>query len=191
MSNTNRFLVYLGGFLIGMMLVSIIIGRRSAKEEARVDPWLEHNQKMVDSGAEPLPAGVPDSIRDGLVIDFGYLPSEAAPLEAVWMLTFEDSYPFVRVVQDLESEELSYMAADQIAIALADGVDVTDLKPMLDELGLRLRMFNRKENLVILGVLSAQIDAVPATIEAVQPWQQLFLSVKPDTIKFKARQPGE
>jgi hypothetical protein len=57
---------------------------------------------------------------------------------------------------------------------LAEGVDVTKLKPMLDELGLRLRMFNRKEDLAVIGVLNTQIDAVPSTIEALQPWSDLF-----------------
>ena len=30
-------------------------------------------------------------------------------------------------------------------------------------------MFNRKEGLAVIGVLNTQIDAVPSTIEALQP----------------------
>ncbi|MGJ8652340.1 MAG: hypothetical protein ACSHX8_03620 [Opitutaceae bacterium] len=191
MSNTNRVLVYVCGFLIGMALVSIILNRRSAKDESRVDPWLAHNQKMVEAGAKPLPEGVQDSMKAGLVIDFGYLPSEVAKEEAVWLLTFEDSYPYVRITQDVETGEFSYMAADQIAITLAEGVDVTDLKPMLDELGLRLRMFNRKEELVIVGVLNTEIDAVPATIAALQPWSKSFSQIGPDYLRFQPKKPGE
>ncbi|MEN8663012.1 MAG: hypothetical protein ACN4GF_10000 [Lentimonas sp.] len=191
MGNIKRTLVYFGGFLIGTMLVSIITTRRANKEEAQPDPWLEHNQELVDAGAEPLPKAVPSSMREGLIIDFGYLPSEESPEEAVWHLTFKESYPYVRVVQNVQTQELSYMAADQISIKLAEGVDVTDLKPMLDELGLRLRMFNRKEELVIVGVVSTQVDAVPATIEAVQPWADQFSSVEPDIIRFQPRKPGK
>jgi len=191
MSNTKRICVYLGGFLIGMMLVSMILTRRTAKEAAQPDLWLEHNQKMVDAGAEPIPMTAPSSIREGLVIDFGYFPSEGAAKEAVWLLTFEESYPHVRVVKDLQTQELSYMAADQVSIQLAEGVDVTDLKPILDELGLRLRMFNRKQQLVVVGVISTDLDAVPATIEALQPWASLFSSVEPDHIRFQPPKPGE
>lgn len=191
MNSTKRILVYLGGFLIGMMLVSMIINRRATQGEVRPDPWLEHNQQMIDAGAEPLPEAVPSSISEGLVIDFGYLPSEESAKEAVWLLTFEESYPYVRVVKDLDTGGLSYMAADQISIRLAEGVDVTDLKPMLDELELRLRMFNRKEKLVIVGVVSTHLDAVPATIQLLQPWAKLFSSVGPDYIRFQPSRPGK
>ena len=61
------------------------------------------------------------------------------------------------------------MAADQVKVRLAEGVDVTDLKPMIDALGIRLRMFNRKERAVVLGVLHTGIDAVPDTLEALRP----------------------
>jgi hypothetical protein len=88
-------------------------------------------------------------------------------------------------MEDLSTGELSYMAADQILIELADGVDVTALKPMLDTLDLRLRMFNRKDQIAVVGVLSTQIDAIPATIEALQPYSELFRSIGPDRIEFK------
>jgi hypothetical protein len=191
MKKMDRVLVYFGGFILGMLLVSVIMSRRAAKEEAQVDPWLEHNQKMVDAGAESLPVEVPDSIRAGLVIDFGFLPNAEAPKEKVWSLTFEKSYPYVRVVQNLESGEFTYMAADQVVLELAEDVDATAVKPMLDKLGLRLRMFSRKENRVIIGVLHTGISAVPDTMVAVQPWAHLFKVVEPDFIRFKARQPGE
>ncbi|HAV13556.1 MAG TPA: hypothetical protein DCX06_08730 [Opitutae bacterium] len=189
MSNTNRIIIYICGFIIGMMLVSMLMNRRAAKEESRPDPWLVHNQAMIEAGAKPLPEQVVESMRVGVVIDFGYLPSEASPKEMVWLLKFEDSYPYVRVVQDLQTKELSYMAADQIAIHLREGVDATELKPMLDELGLRLRMFNRKEQLVIIGVLSTEIDAIPATIQAIQPWAKLFSTVEPDFLRFQPKKP--
>lgn len=176
---------------MGMMMVSIIMKRRSAMEESRPDPWLEHNVKMLEAGAEALPGSVHPSIEKGVILDFGYLPSEDAAEEKVWLLNFEESYPYVRVVQNLSTQEVTYMAADQISIKLAEGVDATELKPMLDELGLRLRNFNRKEQLVVLGVLSKEVGAVPATIAAVQPWGRFFASVEPDWLKFQPQKPGK
>lgn len=187
MKNTDRIIVYAVGFLLGMLLVSIILSRRAAKEEAAQDPWVVHNAEAVAGGAEPLPEGMPASIHKGRIIDFGFLPNAENPEERVWLLNFEKSYPYVRAVETLASGEFSYMAADQISIKLADGVDVTELTPMLDELGLRLRMFNRKEKLAVVGVLSTQIDAVPATIEAVQPWSDLFVSAEADVLRFQGQ----
>lgn len=187
MKNSDRIIVYLVGFILGMLLVSMLLSRRAAKEEAAVDPWVVHNAEAVETGnAEPLPAGMPASIHKGRIIDFGYLPDAEAPEERVWLLNFEKSYPYVRAVEDLTSGEFRYMAADQISIELGEGVDVTELKPMLDELGLRLRMFNRKERLAVVGVISTQIDAVPATIEAVQPWSDLFVTAEPDVLRFQS-----
>ena len=71
------------------------------------------------------------------------------------------------------------------AVGGEEPAPITALKPMLDELGLRLRMFNRKDQIAVIGVLSTQIDAVPATIEAVQPYSELFRAVGPDVIEFK------
>jgi hypothetical protein len=187
MKNSDRVMVYLVGFILGMLLVSMLLSRRAEKEKAAEDPWVVHNAEMVASGAESLPEGMPASIHKGRIIDFGYLPSEETPQERVWLLNFEDSYPYVRAVELIDSGEFSYMAADQISIELAEGVDVTELKPMLDELGLRLRMFNRKERLAVVGVLSTQIDAVPSTIEAVQPWNDLFISAHADELRFKGK----
>jgi hypothetical protein len=187
MKNAERIAVYLVGFILGVLLVSMLLSRRAAKEKAAEDPWVTHNIEMVAAGAEPLPGGMAASIYKGLIIDFGYLPDAETRKERVWHLNFKDSYPYVRVVEDVASGEFSYMAADQISITLAEGVDVTELKPMLDELGLRLRMFNRKEELAVIGVLNTQIDAVPATIAAVQAWSNLFVIAQPDVLKFQAK----
>ncbi|MGB0744742.1 MAG: hypothetical protein ACPGSB_09465 [Opitutales bacterium] len=181
----NRIVVYFAGFLIGMMLVSLIMSRRAAREQAKGDPWISHNAEMVEAGAAPLPESVHPSITKGLMIDYGLLPGEEAPEQRVWLLKFEGSYPNVRVVQSMADSTITYMAADQIKVALADGVDVTELKPMLDALGLRLRMFNRKEKLAVLGVLHTGISAVPDTLEAIQPWSELFDQAEPDWILFK------
>jgi hypothetical protein len=185
MKTTDRTLVYFGGFILGMMLVSLIMSRRTTREQANPDPWLSHNAAMVEAGADPLPEGVPASIEEGLIIDYGLLPDKDVAAERVWLMKFEGSYPNVRVVESIEGGLISYMAADQIKVEMADGVDVTELKPMLDKLGLHLRMFNRKEKIAVVGVLNTQIDAVPATIEAIQPWAHLYDKAEPDWILFK------
>ena len=128
---------------------------------------------------------MPVSIQKGNIIDFGYLPSRSVPSERVWLLQFDKSYPYVRVVEDISSGEFKYMAADQISILLSEGVDVTEIEPMLDELGLRLRMFNREEGIAVIGVLNTQIDGVPSTLQAVQSWSNLFISAQADILHFQ------
>lgn len=187
MKNSDRIIVYVVGFILGMLLVSMILSRRAAKEEAAIDPWVAHNADAVAAGAEPLPRGMPASIHRGKIIDFGYLPSEDAAEERVWLLEFEKSYPYVRAVEERTTGAFRYMAADQIVLELAENIDVTALEPMLDELGLRLRMFNRKERLAVVGVLDTQIDAVPRTIQAVQPWCDLFVAAQTDKLRFQVQ----
>ncbi len=185
MKRTNRIFVYVLGFMIGIWLVSVITNRRGVQREAGADPWLAHNAEAINVAAEPLPQAVPAVIRAGTIVDFGYLPNKLQAQSKVWHVNFDQSYPYVRVVEDLSSGVFSYMAADQIVLKLADGVDVTALKPMLDDLGLRLRMFNRKDHIAVVGVLTTRIDAVPATIKAIWPYSDLFKAVDPDIIEFK------
>ena len=185
MKNSRRVLVYLIGFTLGTLLVSAIISRKTTKYERVTDPWLMQNARVINKGAEPLPLKMPVSIQRGNIIDFGYLPSGSIPSERVWLLQFDNSYPYVRVVEDISSGEFKYMAADQISILLSEGVDVTELEPMLHELGLRLRMFNRKEGIAVIGVLNTQIDGVPSTLQAVQSWSNLFISAQADILHFQ------
>ena len=77
------------------------------------------------------------------------------------------------------------MAADQVIIYLKEGVDVTDFQPMLRELGLNVRMFNRDKNIMVIDVLNRELDAIPQTLEALSPWNNLFLSASPDFIRVK------
>jgi hypothetical protein len=186
MKQADRVLVYFGGFVLGMLLVATILNRREARD-AKADAWSGYNQAMVEAGAEPLPADTPGPFREGRMVDFGYLPDRENGKERVWLLNFDDSYPFVRIVEDLETKALRFMAADQVQLTLAEGRDVTEVKPMLDALGLQLRMFNRKERIAVIGVLHTGINAVPDTLEAMRPWEDLYERVEPDQILFTAR----
>lgn len=185
MNNRDRVLVFVVGFVLGMLLVSFILQRRVQKEAAGKDPWAEHNAAFIAAGAEPLPDSASAVMHTGRIIDFGYLPDKAGARQKVWHLNFKKSYPYVRISQDIETEKITYMAADQIKLELKDGVDVTELKPMLDALNLRLRMFNRKKQIAVIGVLNTDIDAVPKTIAAVQPYAELFSVAEPDFLEFK------
>lgn len=189
MSHKERIFVYLIGLGIGLLLVSFILSRRAAKEEQAVDPWVTHNAQVIAEGVEPLPSDLPKALQEGRILSFGYLPDAENPQERVWQLNYEDSYPYVRIVQNVATGETRYMAADQVLIHLKEDVDVTEIKPMLDELGLRLRMFNRKEHLAVVGVLSTEIGAVPATLAALQPWSASFESAEPDLIRMQPERP--
>lgn len=185
MKTNERLSVYFIGFIIGMILVSMIMLRRSAREEAAVDPWMAHNEAVATAGVEPLPETVEPAMLKGQVLRFGHLPNKESAKERIWLLNFKESYPYVRVVESITSGELRYMAADQIKITLADGVDVAELSPLLDATKLRLRNFNRKHGVVVLGVLSTEIDGVPATLEAIEPWSAFFKTAEPDLIEFR------
>ncbi|CAI8331055.1 MAG: Uncharacterised protein [Opitutia bacterium UBA7350] len=186
MKNSERIFIYFIGFLMGLLMVSAILMRRAARDDVVVaDPWGYHINNAATANAEHLPIKVQPAMLVGKILRFGYLPNVNHPQERIWILSFDDSYPYVRIVENLESGKLRYMAADQIQIKLADGVDVAELSPALEALGLRLRNFNRKHNLVVTGVLNTSLQAVPDTISALEPWASLIEHAGPDLIRFR------
>jgi hypothetical protein len=186
MKNSDRIFVFFVGFLIGLGIVSAILMRRSAREEAAtVDPWTRHLEAAAAAQFEPLPPEVQPAMVRGHVIRFGYLPNPEDPRERAWIMNFDDSYPYVRIVENLQDGTLRYMAADQIKVKLAEGIDVAELSPALDSLGIRLRNFNRKHGIVVVGVLDTELEAIPRTIAALEPWAELIESAEPDTIRFR------
>jgi len=191
MKKMDRIMVYLVGFGLGTLLVSALMLRRADRSEQRIDPWMEHNQAMLAAGADALPEGVPAALLKGRMIDYGALPDASHPSQKVWLLNFKDSYPYVRVVQNIADGSFQFMTADQIVIDLADDLDVTRLKPILDRLNLRVRMFNRKDKKVVVGVLHTGISAVPDTIQALHATNESVLNaciIHPDWIEFKQAQ---
>jgi hypothetical protein len=101
-------------------------------------------------------------------------------------LQFKKSYPFVRIVEDLNTGDCLVMAADQILLYLEEGVDVTAVKSLLDANGLKVRMFNRNKNIVVIGVLNNGVDAVPMTLELVSAWTSLVEQAMPDFIEIRS-----
>ena len=69
--------------------------------------------------------------------------------------------------------------------SLKEGIDVTDVQPMLKALDLNVRMFNRDKNIIVISVLNRELDAIPQTIAALRPWEELFDSASPDFIQVK------
>lgn len=191
MKTKERIFIYFIGVLIGLLIVSILLSRRADKASQSVDPWIAHNRDIIDTGAaEPLPDALPSVLQSGMILDFGYLPKDAeSPKERVWLMNFEESYPYVRVVEQIADSSIQYMAADQILIELKPGIDVTEMKPVLDSLGLRVRMFNRKEQLLVVGVVSTALDAVDQTIELLRPWSAKYTSISPDFIRLQPQKP--
>lgn len=191
MKTKERIVIYCIGVLIGLLIVSILLSRRAEKAAQAEDPWVTHNHDVIEAGAaEPLPVTLPDVLQAGSILDFGYLPKNVdSPKERVWLLNFEDSYPYVRIVEQVADGSIQYMAADQILIELKPGIDVTEMKPVLDSLDLRVRMFNRKEHVLVVGVINTQIDAVDATIELLRPWSDKFASISPDFIRLQPQKP--
>ena len=185
MKNCERILVYSLGFILGMTLVSMILMRRAALRDTSPDSNLDPAYLTTVATMEALPLNIESVLLKGQILDFGYLPSDLDRQQRVWLLQFKKSYPHVRVVQSLESGALVYSAADQIKLTLRPDIDVTDLSPMLKALELRLRNFNRKHNIAIIGVLDTEIDAVPRTIEAIHKWNHLYQSADPDFIIFR------
>ena len=190
MKNGDRITVYLVGFVVGTMLVSLIMGRRASEGDAppSAGGWVAGSPAVADS--PPLPEGVPEALRGGTLVRFGRLgqgPEDSAENagDRVWVLSFDANYPFVRVVEDADDGGLRYMAADQVVVRLAEGTDVTELKPMLEALGVRLRMFNRGERIAVIGVVGDGIGAVPETLRAAAPYSALFREIRPDWIRFR------
>ena len=185
MKNSERIVVYSLGFILGIAFVSVILMRRVASRDATSDSIQDPMYLATVAKMEALPQDVESVMLKGQILDFGYLPLDSDRQQRVWLLKFKKSYPYVRVVQSLESGALMYSAADQIKLTLRPDVDVTDLSPMLKALELRLRNFNRKHNIAIIGVLDTKIDAVPRTIEAIRKWSHLYQSADPDFIIFR------
>jgi hypothetical protein len=173
----ERIGIFIIGVLIGCVLVSILVGRREAFKEASDATWTGPG---IEFEGPPLPDGVESVLDEGRLL-FHW----ASPEESVWVVGFTDRYPFVRVVWSAQTDAFTYMAADQVVIQMREGVDVAALKPALDQLGVRIRMFNRRENVAVIGTISSGANAVPDTLLALEQFADLFISATPDPIRFR------
>ena len=184
MKQTDRIVFFIIGFTIGTFLVSIYFENKSLKkeqaEEKVLDAW-----SQLDDDVPKLPNSLPDVFLKGTLIASGTLINENGEEEKIWIMEFKSSYPFVRIVENISQETLEVMAADQILIHLKEGIDVTDVQPMLKALDLNVRMFNRDKNIIVISVLNRELDAIPQTIAALRPWEELFDSASPDFIQVK------
>lgn len=184
MKQTDRIVIFIIGFTIGTFLVSIYLENKSVKKE-QAEAFALNSWSEGSSQANQLPEALPDVFLKGSLIDSGTLINENGEEENIWILEYKSSYPFVRIVENQTKETLEVMAADQILIHLSEGTDVTDFQPMLDTLGLNVRMFNRDRNIMVISVLNRDLNAIPQTLKALSPWKQLMDSVSPDYIQAR------
>lgn len=184
MKQTDRIVIFIIGFTIGTVLVSIYFEKKSFnKEEA--EEQLINDWSKVDQTIPQIPKSLPDVFLKGSLIASGTMINQKGEEENIWILEYKSSYPFVRIVENIPQQSLEIMAADQILIHLKEGVDVTDFQPMLDALGLNVRMFNRDKNIMVISVLNRDLGAIPQTLAALSPWKGLIDSASPDYIQVK------
>ena len=184
MKQTDRIVIFIIGFTIGTILVSIYLENKSQKKEAAKEQVLEAWSEM-DEGTLNLPESLPAVFLKGSLIASGTLINSNGEDENIWILEYKSSYTFVRIVENVSQQTLEVMAAAQVLIHLREGVDVTDFQPMLKALGLNVRMFNREKKIMVISVLNRELDAIPQTLSALSPWNGLFDSATPDFIQVR------
>ena len=184
MKQTDRIVIFIIGFAIGTFLVSVYFENKSLKKEQAEEEILSA-WSALGEGVPQLPKSLPDVFLKGSLMASGTLMNVNGEQENIWIMEYKSSYPYIRIVENIAEQTHEVMAADQLLIYLKEGVDVTDFQPMLRELGLNVRMFNRDKNIMVIDVLSRELDAIPQTLEALSPWKSLFESASPDFIQVK------
>lgn len=175
----DRIIIYGIGFAIGTVVISFYWQMKSAHSDAKQDMDRAHSEIEMEL---PFPESLPQVFAQGRILLSGSLKNAEGEVESIWIVEYKKSYPFVRIVQNHTRNSLEIMAADQILLYLNKGVDVTDLQPALNALGLRVRMFNRDEHVMVVSVLDNSLNAVPQTLEALEPWSYLLESCSADYI---------
>lgn len=184
MKQTDRIVIFIIGFTIGTFLVSVYFENKSLKKEQAEEEILSAWSELGE-GVPQLPKSLPNVFLKGSLMASGTLMNLNGEQENIWIMEYKSSYPYVRIVENIAEKTHVVMAADQVLIYLKEGVDVTDFQPMLRELGLNVRMFNRDKNIMVIDVLNRELDAIPQTLEALSPWKSLFESASPDFIQVK------
>ena len=183
MKQTDRIVVYIMGFVIGTLLVSVYLNNRQNNaslleaERMSYSQWPEH--------VRPFPETVPSAFLKGALIDYGLIGNNEQEAVYIWILEFSKSYPYVCISQKLNSGEIEIKAADQVIIHTREDIDITMLKPELDKLGLKVRMFNRSRNMMVIEVLNRDLNAISETLEAIKPWSHLYTSATADYISVR------
>ena len=109
MKNNERIVIYSLGFILGMVLVSVIFMRRAAFRDKYYDSFQDPIYPATVRRVEALPQDIEEVMLQGRILDFGYLPSDLDRQQRVWLIKFKKSYPHVRVVQSLASGALMYI----------------------------------------------------------------------------------
>tara|TARA_X000000368_G_scaffold12908_1_gene10406 strand:+ start:122 stop:676 length:555 start_codon:yes stop_codon:yes gene_type:complete len=179
MKQTDRILIFVIGFTIGSLLIYTYLRNKTIERDLTIERRIDDS---MTSSHYKFPDALPSVFRTGVVLASGELLNSEKQREIIWILEYSDSYPFVRIVHNLDMSTLDIMAADQILLHLNDGVDVTELSSRLKELGLFVRMFNRSEGILVVSVLNMGLRGVPETIEALMHADSLIKIIQPDYI---------
>lgn len=175
----DRIIIYGIGFAIGTLALSFYWQIKSAQADTEQQTAQQYSETEAQL---PFPESLPEVFTQGRVLVSGSQTNAEGEGETIWIVEYKKSYPFVRIVENHVRGSLEMMAADQVLLYLNEGVDVTDLQPALNSIGLRVRMFNRDEQVMVVSVLNDALNAVPQTLEALEPWSDLLESSTPDYI---------
>ena len=100
-------------------------------------------------------------------------------------MEYSNNYPFVRISRNLNDDTIQFMAADQFILKVKDNYKITDFKPILDSLNLRVRTFNKNENILVVEVFNRNLDAFHKTLQELEDWKYMLDYVRPDYIEVK------
>ena len=169
----SRVYVFFLGFLISTILITLYLDFKSSSKEDKIN-------ELVTKDHEPFPEKVPDVLKSGRCIDAGFIENEY-----VWIMEYSNNYPFVRISRNLDDDTIQFMAADQFILKVKDNYKITDFKPILDSLNLRVRTFNKNENILVVEVFNRNLDAFHKTLQELEDWKYMLDYVRPDYIEVK------
>lgn len=188
--------VYAMGLVLGIVLVSLIQRERRSGEESGGRFLGKAIESMIESsGLRNLPEGSPDYLRESRLLDYLLtLPDASGRFEYIWILEVEEGYPRVRVIEQLEqrgpeepwvSQGFSIMAADQVLVQPAPGVEPEALDPYLQSLSWSRGDFFAGPQAWVVQLDESAPLSVPKAIRRLAEAEELVQAAFPLIIHWK------